>query len=71
MASEVRRVTDDDGDSIGVAQSDGQVYLSIGGRAVRLDAAQQEEFAQLYVAACHEAKAVARACTPGQVSDGE
>jgi len=55
-------VTDADGDRIGVnADRDGGVYLAIGGGCVRLDAAQQEEFAQLFVAACHAAKANAEA----------
>jgi hypothetical protein len=59
--SEIREVTDDDGDTIRVSHGDGQVYLGIGDRAVRLGPAQQEEFAQLYVAACHQAKANADA----------
>lgn len=59
--SEVRRVTDDDGDAIRVSHDGGQVYLSIADRAVRLGPAQQEEFAQVYVAKCHEAAAGAEA----------
>jgi DNA primase len=53
-------VEDVDGDVIEVsADHCGMVRLRIPGRVVDLDAAKQEEFAQAYVAACHEAKALA------------
>jgi len=64
-------VTDADGDRIGVnADRDGGVYLAIGGGCVYLDAAQQEEFAQLYVAACHEANANAEALARQEADGG-
>jgi hypothetical protein len=69
----VEFVEDVDGDVIEVsADHYGMVRLRIPGRVVDLDEAKQEEFAQAYIAKCHEAKvlagAVARATTPGQVT---
>jgi hypothetical protein len=53
-------VEDVDGDVIEVsADHYGMVRLRIPGRVVDLDEAKQEEFAQLYAAKCHEAKALA------------
>jgi hypothetical protein len=53
-------VEDVDGDVIEVsADHYGLVRLRIPGRVVDLDEAKQEEFAQLYVAKCHEARAMA------------
>jgi hypothetical protein len=68
-------VEDVDGDVIEVsADRYGMVRLRIPGRVVDLDEAKQGEFAQLYVAKCHEAKALAaetvRAEAHGQVSGG-
>ena len=51
-------VEDVDGDVIELSTDHyGMVRLRIPGRVVDLDEAKQEEFAQLYVAACHQAKA--------------
>jgi hypothetical protein len=66
----VGTVSDIDGDAIAIGTTGNLVILGVGGE-VHLDAAQQEEFAQLYVAACHQAKAnaeAARAAMPGQVT---
>ena len=53
-------VEDVDGDVIELtADHYGMVRLRIPGRVVDLDPVKQEEFAQLYVAKCHEAKALA------------
>jgi hypothetical protein len=53
-------VQDVDGDVIEVsADHYGMVRLRIPGRVVDLDEVKQEEFAQLWVAKCHEAKALA------------
>ena len=57
MASDRPRVVDADGDAIEVYTGTTGVALKIGGEMVVLDAAMQEEFAQLYVHACHEWKA--------------
>jgi hypothetical protein len=75
---EVGTVTDQYGDDIVMSVLRGDVCIQfhrgphdfIG---MWLGPEEQEHFAQLYVAACHQAKANAegaRAVTPGQVSDG-
>lgn len=67
---EVGRMTDSDGEPLIFEVYDsGDVMITDGtaSRAYLVTEAKQEEFAQLYVAACHQG-AVARAAMPGQVS---
>lgn len=76
--SEPNEMTDETGDGIAVRVSGHDVYIAfhggVRGMAVVLGPEKQEEFAQLYAAACHQAKAhaeaVARATLPGVTSGG-
>lgn len=73
--NEPDEMQDETGDGIAFRIANGDVYIafSSGGpsMAVVLGPQKQEEFAQLYVAACHraampgQAEAVARATVPG------
>jgi len=71
-------ITDSDGDRIAVEAHGPHVYLTSTSKGftacVRLSPADQERFAQAYVAACHQAKAEAelpgRAAVPGVTSGG-
>lgn len=64
-------MTDDCDDSIAFEVEDGCVFIAFmldgeeGVAQMKLGAAKQEEFAQLYVAACHQAKASAAQAVSG------
>lgn len=82
MPESIGRVIDRDGDRVDVEVDGADVFLAVHAstHCVVLDSAQQEEFAQYYVAACHlaavnrEADRVCaeldRAAMPGQTCEG-
>jgi DNA-binding protein YbaB len=55
-AEVIGTVTDALGDVVKVGVIGGAVLIGVSGSPAILEEAKQEEFAQLYVAACHQAK---------------